>query len=296
MIDIINTQLRIFRDDLFPFLGGGNKGRKMLAIAKEIEKENYNAIITTGGVQSNHCRAVAIYAALKKIPCTLVLHGEKQRLEKESGNAKIIRLSDATVLFANDSSQIGSLMNQSMTEYQTRGLKPYYIWGGGHTTSGGYAYIEAIRELNECREKYNWQPDYIFLASGTGSTHAGILAGLDKYNFTKTEVIGISVARQSLSGSKIVTDFYEELCQYFDINCCNRNVILDDSYLCGGYEQYNDELKLLSLNSIKNYGFILDTTYSGKAFYGMSEYLKTIQHRKNILFWHTGGIFNFFAE
>jgi D-cysteine desulfhydrase len=50
MVHTINDQLRIFRDDLYPFLGGGNKGRKMFAIAKEIEKSKYNALVTTGGI------------------------------------------------------------------------------------------------------------------------------------------------------------------------------------------------------------------------------------------------------
>ena len=36
IIQPIKGDIKVFRDDLYPFLGGGNKGRKMDAIAKDI--------------------------------------------------------------------------------------------------------------------------------------------------------------------------------------------------------------------------------------------------------------------
>ena len=44
---------------------------------------------------------------------------------------------------------------------------------------------------------------------------------------------------------------------------------------------------------MKNYGIPLDATYTGKAFMGMTEYIKEIKER-NILFIHTGGTPLFF--
>jgi len=294
---ISNTNIKIFRDDLYPFLGGGNKGRKMDVIAKDIFLKNANALVTTGGIQSNHCRAVAIFAAQYKMKCTLVLHGSKEEFEKQSGNAKIMRLSGAEIIFVEEANQIGKAMDDAMNQYENSGFKPYYIWGGGHTLEGGLAYIEAISELKDYCNEHNWSPDYIFHASGTGSTQSGILAGLDKYVFENTKVIGISVGRKSEPATKIVDEFYKELCDHYNIDCSNRESIVLDNYLMGGYGQFNNELKELSLNSIKEYGFTLDTCYSGKAFYGMLDYIKKNKlEEKNILFWHTGGIFNFLAE
>lgn len=295
LISLLSPTFALFRDDLFPFLGGGNKGRKMVSIAKDIEQQQCNALVTTGGIQSNHCRAVAVYAAIHGFKCTLILHGNKERFYTESGNAKVMRLSGSEIVFAEDANQIGSLMDQAIKCYSAEGFKPYYIWGGGHNMAGGSAYIEAVEELAKYSYKNNWTPDYIFLASGTGSTHAGILAGLDKIGFKKTEVIGISVARNKDNAEKIVAQFYEELCAYNNIVSLQRNTIVLDDYLCGGYEKFNEELEYLSLNSIKNYGFILDTTYSGKAFYGMKKHIGNHKIKGNILFWHTGGILNFFA-
>jgi len=297
MIEERTDNIRIFRDDLYPFLGGGNKGRKMDAIAKDIFLKNANALVTTGGIQSNHCRAVAIFAAQYKMKCTLVLHGSKVEFEKQSGNAKIMRLSGAEIVFVEEASQIGKAMDGAMRLYENNGFTPYYIWGGGHTFEGGLAYIDAVKELKEYCAENNWTPDYIFHASGTGSTQSGILAGLDKYDFENTKVIGISVGRKSEPATKIVDEFYKELCSHYNIDCSNRESIVLDDYLIGGYGQYNSELKELSLNSIKEYGFTLDTCYTGKAFYGMMDYIKNNKlEDKDILFWHTGGIFNFLAE
>lgn len=293
----LDKQLRVFRDDQYPYFGGGNKGRKMQFIAKNILAKNANALVTTGGIHSNHCRAVALFAAQYKMQCTLVLHGSKERFENESGNAMLMRLSGSKIIFVDHPSEIGPTMDQAMEEYKANAFSPYYIWGGGHNLEGGLAYIYAVEELKQYCEKENWIPDYIFHASGTGSTQAGILAGLDKYQLSNTEVIGISVGRKSEQASKIVADFYKDLCEKYEIDYSAKSSIVLDDYLMGGYACFNKELKELSLDSIKNYGFPLDTCYSGKAFYGMLDYIKIHQlEHKNILFWHTGGVLNFLAE
>jgi len=297
LIESLTENMRVFRDDLYPFLGGGNKGRKMDYIATDIVLKKANALVTTGGFQSNHCRAVAVFAAQNKMDCTLVLHGSKERFDKESGNAKIMRLSGADIVFVDDANLIGDAMNIAMENYSLSGLTPYYISGGGHTVEGGLAYIEAIKELKDYADENDWYPDYIFHASGTGSTQSGILAGLDLHGFTNTVVIGISVGRTSEQAQSIVDNFYKKLCYHYKINCLEKQSVVLDDYLMGGYGCSDGKLNYLSLNSIKDYGFILDTCYTGKAFYGMLDFIKKNNLKnKKILFWHTGGIFNFLAE
>lgn len=293
-VSYLNKQTKVFRDDLYPFLGGGNKGRKILFIEKDIILRGCNAVVTTGGIQSNHCRALAVLAATNGWACTLVIHGNKEEFETANGNALIMRLSGAEIVFS-EPSLISQAMDRAMEMYKDKNLKPYYIWGGGHTLEGGLAYIEAIKELKDYCSQNSWYPDYIFHASGTGSTQAGILAGLNKYDLNAT-VIGISVARKRNRAEEVVKDFYGELCNHYDISHRDSEIIVLDDYLCGGYEQYNKALSEVSKSSIKNYGFALDTTYSGKAFYGMQEYIKRNCLEGNILFWHTGGIFNFLAQ
>ncbi|MDM1405482.1 pyridoxal-phosphate dependent enzyme [Myroides marinus] len=287
----------VFRDDVYPFLGGGNKGRKMEYIGQDIFKKEAKSIVTTGGIQSNHCRAVAVFAAMNKLECTLVLHGDKNDFNSQGGNAKIMRDSGCKVVFAEESSRIGALMDKAIEEYENKSLNPYYIWGGGHTLEGGLAYIDAIGDLKDYCQTNNWYPEYIFHASGTGSTQSGIMAGLDKYSFIDTKVIGISVGRKSEQATIVVDNFYKELCQHYQINCLERETVVLDDYLYGGYGMSNDEVKSISKNSLKDFGFTLDTCYTAKAFYGMQDFLKQNNlNDKNVLFWHTGGVFNYLAE
>lgn len=292
----IDKKFVVLRDDLYPFLGGGNKGRKIAYISKDIFQKKANALVTTGGIQSNHCRAVAVFAALNKMKCTLVLHGSENDFLLQSGNAKIMRLSGAKLIFVQNPSDIGSVMDIQMEQYSLYGYNPYYIWGGGHTMEGGLAYIESIKELNNYCKSESWFPEFIFLASGTGSTQAGILAGLDKYKIEDTNIIGISVARTSENAQNVVRNFYYNLCNHYNIGCTEKEVIVLDHYLSGGYGKFNEDIKRISDESIKDYGFTLDTCYTAKAFYGMLDFIeKNNIQNKNILFWHTGGVFNFLA-
>lgn len=292
--EFLDSGIGILRDDLFPFIGGGNKGRKILSIAKDISRESCNAIVTTGGISSNHCRAAAVLAAQLGWSCTLILHGKEQDFLKEKGNSLLMRMAGANCVFVAPDG-ISAAMDLAMIQYEQQGLKPYYIQGGGHTLDGGLAYIEATTEMYAECIKLNWTPDYIFLASGTGSTQGGILAGLDKLKID-LNVIGISVGRTRVRAEQVVKEFYTELCEHYRISCLNREVLVLDDCLYGGYGKYNAEIKELSLNSIKKYGFALDTTYTAKAFYGMHEYINKHKLTGNILFWHTGGLLNFLAE
>src|SRR5690554_590445 len=118
--ELLNPNIKILRDDLYSFLGGGNKGRKMDFIGKEILSDKYDSVVTTGGVQSNHCRAVAVFAAQNGLECSLVLHGDKERFDKESGNAKIMRFSGSDIIFS-EAKDIGANMDLCMQEYRNKG-------------------------------------------------------------------------------------------------------------------------------------------------------------------------------
>ena len=63
-----------------------------------------------------------------------------------------------------------------------------------------------------------------------------------------------------------------------------------DQYKAGGYGQYNQEILSQIREEFCRNGIPMDPTYTGKAFWGMKNYLEENEIRdSNILFIHTGG-------
>lgn len=286
---IDGQKITVVRDDIFPFIGGGSKARKAVFYERYLRENNYNAIVTCGGIQSNHNRAIALMCARNKWACHLCIQGTSDRFFSEKGNALLCRLSGAECeLIQPEDTAIA--MDRAMTRLANDGYKPYYCHGGGHDLPGGVAFVDAVAELAHLIEK----PDYIFHASGTGSTQAGIIVGLDRVGWNDVMVVGISVARQYERGRQVITDFSNELASYYGMKeRYDDRIIFNTDYLCGGYEQYTSEMKAYLNHAMRQTGLMFDTTYSGKAFYGMMDYIKKNHlENKRILFWHTGGLMN----
>jgi D-cysteine desulfhydrase len=263
----------------------------MVNILADIDKKHCNAVVSTGGIQSNHCRVVALACSMNHWKCKLVLHGSKEQFFSEKGNALLMRMADAQLEFV-PGSQIGPAMDQAMEEFIQEGLAPYYLYGGGHNRAGTLAYSEAMQELR--RElPPGCAMDHIFLASGTGSTQAGVLAGCREIGWDHTRVHGISVARSLDRGIEAISESLAFL--GMDSEEMVQKIEFYDAYTWGGYGKYTRELQEFLLRAARDCQVVLDTTYSGKAFYGMVDIIKKQQLTGNMLFWHTGGIFNLMA-
>jgi len=287
------VDIKIVRDDLFPFIGGGSKARKAVEYEKYLRNEGYNAVVTCGGVQSNHNRAIALMAARNGWKCHLCIQGTRERFVAEKGNALLCRLSGAECELI-DPSETSVAMDRAMERLSKDGLKPYYVHGGGHDLPGGICFVDAVKELKRQCEESGYKPDYIFLASGTGSTQAGIVVGCEMVGWRDVKVIGISVARQYERGRQVIIDFANMLAKHYSVEKDFTDLIyFNTDYLFGGYEQYTPEMKACLKETMKATGLMFDTTYSGKGFYGMMDIIKKEKlQNKNIIFWHTGGLMN----
>ena len=287
---IVNGQpLTVVRDDIFPFIGGGGKARKAVYYETLLKEKGYDAVVTCGGIQSNHNRAIALMCARNGWKCHLCIQGTEERFLSEKGNALLDRLSGAECeLIKPEDTSLA--MDRAMERLAAEGYKPYYCHGGGHDLPGGVSFVEAVEELARQIE----MPDYIFHASGTGSTQAGIVVGLDRVGWSETKCIGISVARQYERGKQVIVEFANMLAEHFGMTeSYDNRILFNTDYLCGGYELFTPEMGIYLRKAMVETGLMFDTTYSGKAFYGMMDVIKKngLQDKK-IVFWHTGGIMN----
>lgn len=288
-----NTAIKVVRDDLFPFIGGGSKARKALEYERHLKAEGYNAVVTCGGIQSNHNRAFAILSAQNAWKCHLCIQGDEERFSREKGNALLCRISGAECEFISPADTAGA-MDRAMNRLRIEGYRPFYVHGGGHDLPGGTCFVDAVAELKRQCCGMGYKPDYIFLASGTGSTQAGIVVGLELVGWSDVKVIGISVARQRERGRQVIIEFANRLGQHYGVqNDLTEKIFFNAEYLFGGYEAYSENMSAFLLETTKATGIMFDTTYSGKGFYGMMQEIKKNNLQdKHIVFWHTGGLMN----
>ena len=275
-----SNQLFIMRDDLIPYSFGGNKVRKAVLFFREIEEGQYDTVVTYGSGSSNHCRIIANMAAGKGLHCHII------STESQDGalNRKMVEFFNAEITVCNVE-KVADTIEQIMNDYSRRGKRAYFIPGGGHGNTGTRAYDLAFDEIVAFERKQNITFDYIFHASGTGTTQAGLICGKRRCR-SRAQIVGISIARKNPRGGQVVADSVKAYCG----TDAGEDLIFVDDYICGGYGQRCDAVDAEIEEILIQYGIPLDPTYTGKAFWGMKQYLK--QHRithRNILFIHTGG-------
>ena len=291
-----DNTIYIKRDDLYPYSFGGNKARKGMLFFDEIKRKRNNCVVTYGSSSSNHVRIIANKCSELKIPCYVVSPKESS---KPTFNSFMYNIFGANII---DTSidEVANTIEETLKKLRTQGFNPYFIQGGGHGNIGTQAYVNCYDEILQYEEEQNLKFDYIFHASGTGTTQAGLVCG-SILNKDSTKIIGISIARKNPRGREVVLN---SIIEYLDVNNIehDRNnvedkIIFKDDYILSGYGSYNDEIINTIIYVMKNYGIPMDTTYVGKAYYGMNEYIKENKIKdKNILFIHTGGTPLFFDD
>ncbi len=283
----------IKREDLLPISFGGNKARKAVLFFKDIKLKGADCIVTYGSSSSNHCRIISNLAAVKKLPCYIISPIENS---KKTTNSKMIELFGARVIQCSVS-EVRNVIEKTLKELRNQGYKPYFIEGGGHGDIGTQAYVEAYREILDYERSKGLHFDYIFHASGTGTTQAGLICGMLIHG-GNSEIIGISIARKNPYGGQVVLNSVNSYLKSVGREYITKEVInFVDDYTLGGYGNYNGDILDTIRNVLIKNGIPLDTTYTGKAFWGMKEYIKKSQIKgKNILFIHTGGTPLFFDD
>ena len=285
------NRLYIKREDMIPYSFGGNKARKGLLFFDEIDKGDYDCVVTYGSSHSNHCRVIANMAAQRNMPCFIIGPEEVSDITYNSVMMDMLGAHITTVPVETVSKTIDDKIN----ELKEQGKKPYFIAGGGHGNIGTQAYVDCYNEIKEYERTNDVFFDYIFFASGTGTTHAGLVCG-QILNEDERKIIGISIARKNPRGRDVVIESIKEYLGRNDEKIDEKTVFIDD-YTGDGYGKNNEEINQLIEDIFTDYGIPLDSTYTAKAFLGMKKYIDKHDIKdKNILFIHTGGTPLFFDD
>jgi len=287
------------RDDLTDTTASGNKLRKLEFNVAQALEEGATRLITAGGLQSNHCRATAVVARQLGLECHLLLRGREP--DEADGNLFIDKLLGTSISYLGQSEfddleqQVSSLINH----YAGLGEKAFYIPVGASDEIGLWGYIEASQELQQDFITHDIQPEYIVSAAGSGGTLGGLVIGRERYGLV-SKPVAFNVSNDAeYFRAKITADaaiWQQRYRQTIKVTPTMVDVI--DGYVGPGYARADpiifDTIKQLA----RLEGVILDPVYTGKAFHGMIQEIKTgrFKDTKCLVFLHTGGIYGLFPQ
>lgn len=284
----LGIELYIKRDDLTESIASGNKIRKLEYLLYDARQRGADAVITCGGVQSNHCRATAYAAAKMGMAAVLLLRGEQPA--GLQGNLLINRLLGAECRFFPPEvfRRLPLIEEEAKRDLQKRGKTPYVIPLGGSNATGSLGYVRMMQELHEA----GFRADHLYCALGSGGTLAGILAGKQHFGFTG-KICGIAVSDDTAYFVDETRRIQQEYADWYEIELDFGDIgmQMDDSYIGSGYalNTQSEWEQLIALARLE--GLVLDPVYTLKAFLGMMDHCRTgkIAAGEKVLFIHTGG-------
>lgn len=282
-------RLLVKRDDLLPFALGGNKVRKLQAIAGEAQRAGVDTLITCGAVQSNHARVTAATGAVLGWPVILVLNGACP--DSPVGNVRYDLLFGAELRFVSRREDREAAMAQAADDVRQSGGNPLVIPVGGSTAVGAMGMARAVAELGMDSVK----PDVIVHASSSGGTQAGLVAGCALFG-NGARVIGVSADEPAAALADHVTSLLAQMAAALggrpETLTGPHPVDVDDTQVGSGYGAATPASIEAARLLARTEGIVLDDVYTSKAMAGLIAQVRSgrFPTGQTVLFWHTGGM------
>ena len=263
-------ELYIKRDDQTGLASGGNKTRKLEYLMADAIGRDFTCIITMGAQQSNHCRQTAAACAVYGLDCHLVFRGEEPA--EFSGNLLLCKILGAKLYFAGTQNP-DAFGEYLAKELDKKGLQAYLIPLGGSNIVGMLGYIDAVQELMMQQKVLKIQFDYIFFASCSGGTQAGLMVGQRMYDLkAKLMPVGIQKAE---SGNTPIEEIVLSLCNDFTSHHSQTksfypsDVEVVKGYDAPGYGVVTENEKKVMHRLAASEGILIDPVYTARAFFAM---------------------------
>ena len=295
-------RIYIKRDDTLDLLGGGSKTRKLEFLMADAIAQGADTIITSGAVQSNHCRLTLSAAALEALACHLVLDEPSGRAFDPAvgGNAFLYRLLGvAGVTLVERGADTEPTAHAVAEQLRARGRRPYVIPGGGSNGIGALGYAACAQEILWQSFEMGAAFDAVIVATGSGGTQAGLLAGFAASR-ADVPVIGVNVSRSEESQLRTVAAVLSDVSEVLGEGPAvpKGAIRCTDAYVGPGYGKPTAEMIEAVELLARTEGILLDPVYTGKAMAALIGMVREgrFEHGARILFLHTGGTPGLYAK
>jgi len=254
-------------------------------------------VVLTGHVGSSFIYTAPILCNQFNIKIQLIVFSDdinkkkdtKRILEKIGANAIFIDYNSDDIISKaiakkKEKELINNILKIKKSDYT------YIIPEGGARYECISAYIEAFKELNIQLQEKNIRDYEVHLPVGSGSTFLGLYLGAKLYN-DRAKIIGVSV---SYNKERILKNF-EKILNNDSFKMFNKVIDLKeikiiDKWAGSGYGKSTVASQEAIKTVLNSESILLDETYTAK---GICEILFnniTKTDKKNIVFWHTGGL------
>lgn len=291
----LGIDLWIKRDDLTGLGFGGNKVRQLEFYFGAALERGADTVLITGAVQSNYARTAATAAARLGLAAVIQMEDRVRGMDETyntSGNVLLSRLLGAQFMHypeGEDEAGADLALRQRAQDLSKDGRTPYVIpLGLNNPPLGALGYMKAAEEILQQDDGF----DCMVVASGSGLTHAGLLAGLRALD-CNIPVHGICVRRDAEAQSRRLLTVGANLDAL--LNCdpiiTAPDILTWDGALQPGYGHVGPPAREAIMMMARQEGLFLDPVYTGKSFAGVHGLVKegVIQPGARVLFVHTGG-------
>ncbi|MFT3929954.1 MAG: pyridoxal-phosphate dependent enzyme [Spongiibacteraceae bacterium] len=285
-----SVDVSLWRLDLLDVGASGNKLFKLAENLQAARREGYSRILSFGGAFSNHIHALALAGQAAGFATVGIIRGEEAArdnptLRDAAAAGMQLHFVDRDTYRALTQEGQKDPQNQPFLRDLLARIGPCYIVPEGGANGLG---VQGCVALGQAIAGMAIRPDVVALPTATGSTLAGIVAGLSGH----CEVRGIAV----LKGGSFIAEQVRGHLRALDVagsgaeDCTAWRIELD--HHCGGYARTPPPLLSFVEQFTQATGVGVEPVYSGKMLYAIHQWVECGEFAEGtrLLAVHTGGM------
>jgi len=282
---------------------GGNKVRKLEYLVADALASGCDTLVSIGGIQSNHTRAVTGVARHLGLGCVTVQEAWVDWPDMNYatvGNIQLTRIMGGDIRIDEAGFDIGirDSWKEALASVENAGGTPYPIPAGASDHPlGGLGFANWAVELATQEAELDTFFDHVIVCTVTGSSHAGMIAGFaleDRAALPRERrVIGIDASATLDKTVDQVTRIAQNTATTIDLG---RDLRHDEITVVPGYagpaygipdQQTIDAIHLTA----RTEGMLTDPVYEGKSMAGLIGMIRSgeIPTGSKVLYCHLGG-------
>lgn len=280
--------LYVKRDDLTGFSVAGNKARALEFLMGAALAEGCDVFVAAGSPTSNFCAAAAVAARIAGLDCDLLFSGPPP--PRPSDNTALAGAAGARLRFnaVATREELDAAVVDHCAELRAEGRRPYGVPRGGASPVGAIGYACAAREFAEQCDNLGIAAGTIVVATGSGGTQAGLVAGLAGLGLG-WRVIGASVSRPAADIAEQILATSRACAVRLGLREPGAADIDVRDVRGAGFGLASAEDRFSSLQALTCEGLLLDDYYGAKALTLFRTLLGSGAPTPAV-FWHTGGL------